>query len=144
MERYSGLKILSNITTHPFIMADPVNHVASPQAFADLLSSNMYVVADFYADWCGPCRAIAPAYTQLAKTHSVPKYLSFAKVNVDNVQAVAAQYGVTAMPTFMFFKNGKQVAVNGNAKIMGADAQALTAAAGKLGRLAKENAAKAA
>ncbi len=125
-------------------MADPVNHISSPKAFTDLLASNVYVVADFYADWCGPCRAIAPGYTQLAKTHSVPNYLAFAKVNVDNVPAVASQYGVTAMPTFMFFKNGKQVAVNGNAKIMGADTAALGAAAGKMGRLAKENAAKAA
>ncbi|KAH8899792.1 thioredoxin domain-containing protein [Thozetella sp. PMI_491] len=121
-------------------MADPVNHIASPQEFAALLASNMYVVADFYADWCGPCKTIAPAYAQLAKTHSVPKYLAFAKVNVDTVQAVAAQYSVSAMPTFMFFKNGKQVAVNGNVNIRGADPQALAAAAQKMGRLAKEKA----
>jgi thioredoxin 1 len=125
-------------------MSDPVNHVSSPQAFEDLLASNMYVVADFYADWCGPCRTIAPMYAQLAKTHSVPNYLAFAKVNVDTVQAVAAQYGVSAMPTFMFFKNGKQVAVNGNALIRGADARSLMAAAEKMGRLAKDKAAAAA
>lgn len=122
-------------------MSGQVQHVSSPQGFADLLSSNIYVVADFYADWCGPCRAIAPFYEQLAKQHSIPNFLAFAKVNVDHVQAVAAQYGVSAMPTFMFFKSGKQVAVNGNANIRGADQRALLAAAEKLGRLAKEKAA---
>jgi thioredoxin 1 len=118
-------------------MAD-VHHIASPQEFADLLSSNTYVIADFYADWCGPCKAIAPAYAQLAKSQSVPNWLAFAKVNVDNVQAVAAEYGVSAMPTFMFFKDGKQVAVNGNPLIRGADIRSLTAAAEKMGKLAKE------
>lgn len=124
-------------------MSGQVQHVSSAQAFADLLSSNMYVVADFYADWCGPCRAIAPFYEQLAKQHSVPGFLAFAKVNVDHVQPVAAQYGVSAMPTFMFFKTGKQVAVNGSAVIRGADQRALLAAADKMGRLAKEKAANA-
>lgn len=119
----------------------PVQHVSSPQAFADLLANNTYVVADFYADWCGPCRAIAPVYERLATQHAVPGFLAFAKVNVDHVQPVAAQYGVAAMPTFMFFKSGKQVAVNGSAAIRGADQRALLAAAEKMGRLAKEKAA---
>lgn len=98
----------------------------------------MYVVADFYADWCGPCKAIAPSYEKLAEKYSVPGYLAFAKVNVDNVQQVAAQYSVTAMPTFMFFKEGKQVAVNGQPLIRGADVKILNAAAEKLGKLAIE------
>lgn len=118
-----------------------MQHVTSAQAFTDLLSSNMYVVADFYADWCGPCKAIAPFYEHLAKQYSVPGFLAFAKINVDNVQPVAAQYGVSAMPTFMFFKSGKQVAVNGSAAIRGADQRSLVAAAEKMGRLAKEKAA---
>ncbi|KAK3934092.1 thioredoxin-like protein [Diplogelasinospora grovesii] len=121
-------------------MADSVQHISSSNDFSSLLSSTMYVIADFYADWCGPCRAIAPAYAQLAKTHSIPNYLAFAKVNVDTVQAVAQEYKVTAMPTFLFFKDGKQVAVNGAAMIQGADVRNLTNAAEKMGRLAKEKA----
>ncbi|KAF3909974.1 Thioredoxin [Dactylellina cionopaga] len=115
-----------------------VHHISSSSEFESLLSSTMYVVADFYADWCGPCKAIAPMYEKLAEATSVPGYLGFAKINVDNNQPISTQYGVTAMPTFMFFKNGKQVAVNGNALIRGADAQTLKAAAEKLGKLAKE------
>lgn len=115
-----------------------VHHVATHSDFQSLLSSNMYVVADFYADWCGPCKQIAPLYEQFAKQSSVPGYLAFAKVNVDHNGQTAAQYGVSAMPTFMFFKNGKQVGVNGNPLIRGADVASLRAAVDKLGGLAKE------
>jgi len=66
--------------------------------------------------------------------------LAFAKVNVDNARDIAQKYQISAMPTFMFFKDGKQVAVNGQAMIRGADAKSLTAAAEKLGGLAKTRA----
>jgi thioredoxin 1 len=114
-----------------------VNHISSPAEFQSLLDKTMYVVTDFYADWCGPCKAIAPMYEQFAKASTVPGYLAFAKVNVDNVQQVAVQYGVSAMPTFMFFKNGKQVAVNGQSLIRGADVNSLKAATEKLDKLAR-------
>jgi len=57
---------------------------------------------------------------------------------VDAARDIAQQYGISAMPTFMFFKDGKQVAVNGNAMIRGADVKALTAASEKLGGLAQK------
>ncbi|TLD04574.1 thioredoxin-like protein, partial [Venturia nashicola] len=118
-------------------MADKLNHIASAAALDTLMSNNTYVVVDFYADWCGPCKAIAPSYAALAKQHSIPGVLAFAKVNVDHAQDAAARYRVSAMPTFMFFKEGKQVAVNGQAMIQGADPRSLSAAAEKLGGLAK-------
>jgi thioredoxin 1 len=59
-------------------------------------------------------------------------------VDVDEVSQVAAQYGISAMPTFMFFKDGKQVAVNGQSLIRGGDVKSLSGAAEKLGRLAQE------
>lgn len=114
-----------------------VQHVATHAEFQSLLDSTMYVVADFYADWCGPCKQIAPLYEQFAKQSAIPGYLAFAKVNVDNNRQTAAQYGISAMPTFMFFKNGKQVGVNGQALIRGADVQSLRGAVDKLGTLAK-------
>jgi thioredoxin 1 len=125
-------------------MADKLlNHIASAAELDTLMSNNTYVVVDFYADWCGPCKAIAPSYANLSKQHSIPGVLAFAKVNVDNAQDAAARYRVSAMPTFMFFKEGKQVAVNGQAMIQGADPRSLSAAAEKLGGLAKKRAASA-
>ncbi|SPN98637.1 probable Thioredoxin-like protein [Cephalotrichum gorgonifer] len=115
---------------------DSVNHINSAAELQALLSSTTYVVVDFYADWCPPCKSIAPIFESLAAKHAVPGILAFAKVNVDHVQDVAQTYRVTAMPTFLFFKEGTQVAVNGQAMIRGADPRALGAAAEKLSGLA--------
>ncbi len=131
--------------------ADPI-HVESQDQFNALLAANKYVVADFYADWCPPCKAIAPLYGKLATTHSKEGQLAFAKVNVDNVSDVAQTYGVTAMPTFLFFTDGKPAPVdlgaatggasNGVAMIRGADPRGLTAVVTKLGQLAQAAAAE--
>lgn len=72
-----------------------------------ILKASKYVVVDFYADWCPPCRAIAPIFSGLADDHARPGQLGFAKVNVDHVKDVAQKYGITAMPTFLFFEDGK-------------------------------------
>ncbi|KAH8901817.1 thioredoxin-like protein [Coniochaeta sp. PMI_546] len=117
---------------------DKIHHVNSSAELNSLLSSNTYVAVDFYADWCPPCKTIAPIFQSLATKHSIPGVLAFAKVNVDHVQDVAAAYRVTAMPTFLFFKEGKQVAVNGQVMIQGADPRSLGAAAEKLGGLARK------
>ncbi|KAH7121357.1 thioredoxin-like protein [Dactylonectria macrodidyma] len=117
-----------------------VHHITSTANLQELFDSNTYVAIDFYADWCPPCKVITPVFETLADKHSVPNTLAFAKVNVDHVQDVARTYQITAMPTFLFFKEGKQVAVNGQAMIQGADPRALGAAAEKLGGLAKKRA----
>ncbi|KAI0405324.1 thioredoxin-like protein [Xylaria palmicola] len=121
-------------------MGDKIQHITSSAQLAELFSSTTYVAVDFYADWCPPCKAIAPIYEKLAGQHAVDGVLAFAKVNVDHVQDVASTHGVTAMPTFMFFKEGRQVAVNGQKMIQGADPKSLGAAAEKLGGLAKKRA----
>ncbi|CAG8267714.1 unnamed protein product [Penicillium olsonii] len=84
-----------------------VVEISSKGQFTSLLSSSRLVVADFYADWCGPCKAIAPAYNSLATQLSRPNAITFTKINVDHQQELAQAYGVTAMPTFIVFKNGR-------------------------------------
>jgi len=80
---------------------------------------------DFYADWCPPCRAIAPVFGKLADEHAVPGKFAFAKVNVDHVKDVAGKYDVRAMPTFLMFADGSrsEVVVGGKVvrEIKGAD-----------------------
>ncbi len=120
-------------------MADEaLHHVTSSSELQSLLSSTTYVAVDFYADWCPPCKSIAPVFAALAAQHGAPGVLAFAKVNVDHAQDVARAYRVTAMPTFLFFKDGRQVAVNGQVTIQGADPRSLGAAAEKLSGLAKK------
>jgi thioredoxin 1 len=63
-------------------------------------------VLDFYANWCGPCKRIAPAFETLAEEF---KHVAFLKVNVDESPDLTELFGVNAMPTFLFFVNGKVV-----------------------------------
>ncbi|KAI8084549.1 thioredoxin TrxA [Halteromyces radiatus] len=74
--------------------------------FRALTASDKLVVIDFYATWCGPCKLISPKFEKLVEEY--PDVI-FAKVDVDEVADVAADVGVRAMPTFMFFKNGNKV-----------------------------------
>lgn len=84
-----------------------------------------------YADWCGPCKMIAPTFESLATKYSKPKRITFAKVNVDNQRDVASQYGVSAMPTFIILKNGSPIET-----IRGANPPSLIAAVEKAVKLA--------
>ena len=119
-------------------MADTIHHPTSLSELQTLFNNTTYVLIDFSAEWCGPCKQIAPIYANLSKKHSIPGILGFAKVDVDHSPDIAAQYGISAMPTFLAFKEGKLVAVNGASQIRGADLKALNVAAEKLGGLAKK------
>jgi thioredoxin len=84
-------------------------HIESTDQFSALLSSSTVVVADFYADWCGPCKQIAPIFEQLSAQLSRPNKITFAKIDTDKQQDLARSYGVKAMPTFMVFRNARRV-----------------------------------
>ncbi|KAF2724763.1 thioredoxin-domain-containing protein [Polychaeton citri CBS 116435] len=83
-----------------------VTEVTSSSHFRTITTSNTFVIVDFYADWCGPCKVISPVFEQLAKEHAAQGRIAFVKVNVDSQRDVASQFGVSAMPTFLVLKNG--------------------------------------
>ncbi|KAI9931118.1 hypothetical protein ASPWEDRAFT_101045 [Aspergillus wentii DTO 134E9] len=101
--------------------------ISSKEQFSSLLTSSTIVVSDFYADWCGPCKAIAPVYEQLARQLSRPGRITFTKVNVDHQQDIAKTYGVTAMPTFIVFEKGRPTST-----VRGADPKKLNEVVQKL------------
>lgn len=104
-----------------------VAEISAPLHFRTLLNGHTYLIADFYATWCPPCKQIAPVYNQLANSHSAPGKFAFVKVNVDEQREIAAQYGISAMPTFLLFKDGKQIE-----EIRGADPRKIKAAVEKV------------
>ena len=70
--------------------------------------NNEYVVLDLYADWCGPCKMIAPWLEEISEEASLA-HVSFNKVNVDEEEAVAKKFGVQAIPTVIILKNGEEI-----------------------------------
>ncbi|HRN62861.1 MAG: thioredoxin TrxA [Chiayiivirga sp.] len=100
-------------------MSDNVIHVGEADFEAQVLQSELPVLVDFWAEWCGPCRMIGPIVDELADSHAGK--VKVVKVNVDQNQRIAANYQVRGIPMLLMFKNGKveatQVGAVGKAQL---------------------------
>jgi thioredoxin 1 len=87
-------------------MAEPV-HVTDSTFDAQVLKSDIPVLTDFWAEWCGPCKMIAPILEEIAEDYN--GQIKIAKVDVDENNQIAMKLGVQSIPTLILFKNGQAV-----------------------------------
>jgi thioredoxin 1 len=82
-----------------------VSPVSDQEFNQEVLKSNLPVLVDFWAEWCGPCKALAPIVDDVAKEYSAK--VKFMKVNVDENHSTAAEYGIRGIPTLLLFNKGE-------------------------------------
>ncbi len=85
-------------------MSERITHVTDQSFEPEVLKSDVPVLVDYWAEWCGPCKAVAPVLDEVAREYSGK--LKVAKLNVDENQEIPKKYGIRGIPTLMLFKNG--------------------------------------
>lgn len=89
-------------------MTEIIKYVNSTKEFDDLLAKEKFVLVDFWATWCAPCRMIAPIIEQIANQYNGK--ITVAKVDVDAQQELSIRYGISSIPTVILYKDGKVAA----------------------------------
>ena len=89
-------------------MSENIKHITDASFEMDVLKSDRPVLVDFWAEWCGPCKMIAPILEEIAKEYDGK--ILIAKMDVDANQAVPAKFGIRGIPTLILFKNGAAAA----------------------------------
>jgi thioredoxin 1 len=85
-----------------------IKHISDASFDQDVLRSDLPVLVDYWAEWCGPCKMIAPILDDISRDYG--DRLQIAKLDIDENQATAARYGVRGIPTLMLFRNGAMIA----------------------------------
>lgn len=94
--------LFHNLSRTP--MSEHIHHVTDDSFDPEVLQSATPVLVDYWAEWCGPCKMIAPILDEVAREYSGK--LKVAKLNIDDNQATPPKYGIRGIPTLMLFKNG--------------------------------------
>ncbi len=81
--------------------------IVNKERFEEIIKNNKFVLVDFYADWCGPCKMVTPVLEKFSELNK--DRIVVVKVNVDNEETLAYQFRISSIPTLLFFKDGKPV-----------------------------------
>ena len=92
---------------YKLINSNVMEKIVTDANFSEIINNDQPVLIDFWATWCGPCRALAPVIDELAKEYEGKAVI--AKCNVDDCDDVPANLGIRSIPTLLFFKNGQLV-----------------------------------
>jgi len=105
VECYNSLSIGTNSNKGDNLMSDKIVHVTDSSFQSDVLEADKPVLVDYWAEWCGPCKMIAPILTELADEYA--DKLKICKMDIDANQETPPRFGIRGIPTLMLFKNGE-------------------------------------